>query len=177
VSKKLPLPWLTKADTTLKPTDNGLHARIEEEVHCFAAEAHATFLRVAIRDGDRDVAFETAVLGRLRGGFRVLRLRSSLGTRIELACLFVHVSFGTVPNLWPTPRCLRRQAGRASRERSSRSEEFAHHMDEIAKLRDRLEQSEEQRDSLLRDSALRDSVRDSVVQRESVQVFEAIRER
>jgi hypothetical protein len=34
----------------------------------------------------------------------VLHLRGALGTRIELCYLFVHISLGTVPNLWPTSR-------------------------------------------------------------------------
>ena len=58
-------------------------------------------------DDGEEVAYETAVLGRLRRGYRVLLLRSSLGTRIELCYLFVHVYFGQVINLWPTPRQVR----------------------------------------------------------------------
>ena len=73
-------------------------------MHCVAAEPYATFLRIDVIDGTRAVAYETAVLGRLRGGYRVFRLRSLLGTRIELAHLFVFVTFATELNLWQTSR-------------------------------------------------------------------------
>eukprot|EP00966_Prymnesium_polylepis_P169216 3912751-Prymnesium_polylepis.1 len=66
-------------------------------VHCAAAEPHATFLRIGVIDGRQEVAYETAVLGRLRCGYRVLQLRGGLGTRIELAYLFVRISLGSVP--------------------------------------------------------------------------------
>ena len=75
-----------------------------KQVHCVAAEPHATFLRVSVKDGGQEVAYETAVLGRLRGGYRVFQLRGPLGTRIELCYLFVRVTFGTEPNRWGTPR-------------------------------------------------------------------------
>jgi len=107
VSKSLPLPAITENEMVLSQRFDGLNAVIDEEVHCVAAEPHATFLRIGVVDGGREVAFETAVLGRLRGGFRVLQLRGPLGTRIELCCLFVHVSFVGEANLWPTARQLR----------------------------------------------------------------------
>ena len=45
-------------------------------MHCLASEPEQTFLRVAVLDHTEDekgteVAFETAVLGRLRPGYRV----------------------------------------------------------------------------------------------------------
>ena len=90
------------------------HARsaaFDEKVHCVAAEPHATFLRIGITDGRQgEVAYETAVLGRLRRGYRVLQLRSVLGTRIELCYLFIKIRFGSDPNLWATPRQLRIQS-------------------------------------------------------------------
>ena len=107
LSNTLPLPWHVETEVALAPGDNGMNAAFGEEVHCVAAEPHAAFVRLGIMDGGREVAFEVAVLGRLRGGFRIFQLRSVLGTRIELACLFVHVSFGYVDNLWPNPRQVR----------------------------------------------------------------------
>ena len=74
---------------------------VARQVHCLAAEPHETFLRVAVEDEDDDeVAFETAVLGRLRPGYRVLQLRSRLGTRIELCYLFVRISRGEEDHQW-----------------------------------------------------------------------------
>ena len=89
---------------TVAVENNGLNAVFRQRIHCIAAEPDAVFLHVSVTDGDREVAFETAVLGRLRHGYRVLQLRSMLGTRIELCYLFVKVSFGTEHNLWATPR-------------------------------------------------------------------------
>ena len=81
-----------------------MNAPFAETVHCVAAEPHATFLRISVADSGQEVAYETAVLGRLRPGYRVLQMRGLLGTRIELCYLFVRISFGSEPNLWPTPR-------------------------------------------------------------------------
>jgi len=83
---------------------NGMNAPFNSTVHCVAAEPKATFLRIQVTDGGREIAFETAVLGRLRRGYRVFQLRDALGTRIEIAYLFVKISHGEVPNLWPSPR-------------------------------------------------------------------------
>ena len=53
----------------------------------------------------KQVAFETCVLGRLRSGYRVLRMRdSSLGTRIELCVVLVRITTGAMPHMWATPR-------------------------------------------------------------------------
>eukprot|EP00966_Prymnesium_polylepis_P257476 5948095-Prymnesium_polylepis.1 len=73
-------------------------------VHLVAAEPGATFLRIGVTDLGQEVAFATAILGRLRRGYRVLELRNLLGTKIELCFLFVQISFGSERNLWPTPR-------------------------------------------------------------------------
>ena len=51
---------------------------------------------------------ETAVLGRLRSGYRVLRLRDPpTGTRVELCTLFVRITRGAVPHEWATLKELR----------------------------------------------------------------------
>jgi len=89
---------------TVAVESNGLNAVYRQRIHCIAAEPDAAFVHVSVTDGDREVAFETAVLGRLRHGYRVLQLRGMLGTRIELCYLFVKVSFGTEHNFWATPR-------------------------------------------------------------------------
>jgi len=108
ISKTLPLPPGTEIDSSTGAVEsNGLNAAFRETVHCITAEPHTTFLRVSVADGKHEVAYETVVLGRLRHGYRVLTLRHvATGTRIELAYLFVRLSFGSVPNLWPTARQL-----------------------------------------------------------------------
>ena len=85
-----------------------MNASFDQTVHCIAAGPDATFLRVSVHDGNRqEVAYETAVLGRLRRGYRILQLRGPLGTRIELCYLFVKISFGKEPNEWANPRQAR----------------------------------------------------------------------
>lgn len=54
------------------------------------------------------MAYETAVLGMLRPGYRNFHLRSSrYGTRIEMCTVFVHISFGVEPHAWAKARELR----------------------------------------------------------------------
>ena len=107
VSKDRPLPKEnpTKMDV-IGDASNGLNAEFGETLHCVAAEPHATFLRVGAFDFDdgKEVAYEIAVLGRLRRGFRVLQMRSQLGTRIELCYLFIHCSFGSDANAHASQR-------------------------------------------------------------------------
>ena len=111
VCGSLPLPPLPSSEfRTPWAESDGFAARLGHTVHCVAAEPHATFLRVAVFDGEQEVAYETAVLGRLKGGYRVLLLRGQLGTRIELCQLFVRISFGAVAHEWQTQRELRMQA-------------------------------------------------------------------
>ena len=84
-----------------------MNAPLGETIHCVAAEPYASFLHVSVADGGCDVAYEVAVLGRLRRGYRILQLRSVLGTRIELSYVLVRIQFGNELNVWPTPRQLR----------------------------------------------------------------------
>mmetsp|Transcript_46893 Transcript_46893/g.138406 ORF Transcript_46893/g.138406 Transcript_46893/m.138406 type:complete len:129 (+) Transcript_46893:300-686(+) len=91
-----------------------MNATFDDEIHCVAAEPHATLLHLSVIDRMQEVATKTAVLGRLRGGYRILQLKSLLGTRIELAYLFVRISFEAEVNLWPTPRQLRRRGSVSS---------------------------------------------------------------
>ena len=88
---------------------DGMNVIIDSKVHCIAAEPHTTILRIGVSDRGQEVAFEVAVLGRLRCGYRVLLMRGAAhGTRIELCYLFIHVTVGSEPNLWPTQRQQRR---------------------------------------------------------------------
>jgi len=99
VSTSLPMKVDVGAKiTTPNVKRNGLNAHFGAEVHCVASEPHATFLRIAVLDGLHEAAYMTAILGRLRHGYRIFQLRSSLGTRIELAYVFVRITFGSVAN-------------------------------------------------------------------------------
>ena len=66
-----------------------------------------TVLRVTVEDyiGDARqlVAYETVVLGALRPGYRVLQLRSPLGTRIDGCVLFVRIALGETDVAMPAP--------------------------------------------------------------------------
>jgi len=108
VINTLPLPKRTDVEhTTVTVATNGMNAVFGETLHCLAAEPHATFLRFGVCDGGHEVAYETAVLGRLRQGFRVLQMRGILGTRIELCFLFVRIDVGSEYNTRATERELR----------------------------------------------------------------------
>jgi len=108
ISGILPLPIIVNTEVTLSHHDNGMNAPCGKMVYCVAAEPHATILRIGVKDRKQGlVAYESAVLGRLRGGHRVFQLRSLLGTRIEICYLFVRITFGRERNLWPTPRQMR----------------------------------------------------------------------
>jgi len=139
ISTTLPLTQSILTEVVV-PTlkSGGLNVGIGRTVHCIAAEPHATFLRVGVTDLNQEVAYETAVLGRLRHGYRVLQLRNLRGTRIELCYLFVKVSFGTEPNMWPTPRQIRIQhwmmQSQLSRKSITIAQQAQPHLDEICRL-------------------------------------------
>ena len=85
-----------------------MNAAFDDQFHCAAAQPHATFLRISVSDDGDEVAYDSLVLGRLRRGYRIFKLRSLLGTRIELAYLLVRIVFEeNVVNLWSTPREVR----------------------------------------------------------------------
>mmetsp|Transcript_63635 Transcript_63635/g.189749 ORF Transcript_63635/g.189749 Transcript_63635/m.189749 type:complete len:299 (+) Transcript_63635:1-897(+) len=108
VSKRLPLPDIVETEmVTSSVKANGLCAQFGEKIHCVAAEPHTTFLRVEVSDLSQEVAYAIAVLGRLKPGYRVLQLRSYHGTKIELAYLFVRISFAKMRNIWPSARQVR----------------------------------------------------------------------
>jgi hypothetical protein len=100
----LPLGRELGAEVTTSAADNGVNAVFYQVIHCVAAEPLATFVRIAVVTGRVEVAYETAVLGRLRPGYRVFRMRSMLGTRIELCYLLVNIRFWKEPNMWASPR-------------------------------------------------------------------------
>ncbi|EOD27058.1 hypothetical protein EMIHUDRAFT_204945 [Emiliania huxleyi CCMP1516] len=93
--------------TTAVAEGNGLNPTFDETFHCLAAEPHQTILRVVVEDEGRLVAYETAVLGSLRCGYRCLHLRSPSGTRIDSCCLLLHISVSTEPNTFGTADELR----------------------------------------------------------------------
>ena len=130
VSRVLPLPKTTECEIVTDPRNSdaeltfcgGLNIQFNDQhVHCIAAEPHETFLRVSVHDDKWcDIAYEVVVLGRLRGGYRVVQLRGRLGTRIELCCLLVRISFGGMKNRHYTPR----ESEELVKEQSKRIEEL-----------------------------------------------------
>eukprot|EP00966_Prymnesium_polylepis_P171777 3972663-Prymnesium_polylepis.1 len=111
----LPLTQSVKNDiTTITVEGNGMNAEFYETVHCVAAEPHAAFLRIGVYDDGDEIAYGTAVLARLRAGYRIFQMRGTLGPRIELCYLLVHISFGSEPNLWPTRFCNTRECSQPS---------------------------------------------------------------
>ena len=95
------------------------HSLAFECIICTTAEPNETLLRIAVAVGSQEIAYETCVLAGLRRGYRVFRLRSALGTRIELCYVFVKISFSLETNgirsltQWPSRTALD-QAGRGS---------------------------------------------------------------
>jgi len=137
VSDMLPLPQNIGTEvTTATVVCNGMNAEFEEKIHCVAAEPHATFLHVGVANQGHKVAYETAVLGRLQSGYRVFALRGRLGTRIELACLFVHISSSRLPHLWASSRQLRALNMNRTTSVEAIDKAGAPHIEEIAKLRE-----------------------------------------
>ena len=76
-------------------------------VHCLAAEPAETILRIGVKDGEHEVAYETAVLGVLRRGYRCFQMRSRLGTRIQMCHVLVHIEIGEEPNTFMLNHQLR----------------------------------------------------------------------
>jgi hypothetical protein len=91
--------------TTDTVIGNGLTATFNEVVHCLATEPRETVLKVAVMDGELEVAYEMVVLDTLRGGYRCLSLRSPVGTRIRLCSLLLHISQVEEPNTMSHAAC------------------------------------------------------------------------
>ena len=91
-----------------------------------AAEPKETFLRLAVAVDAQELAFETCVLGRVRSGYRVFRLRSALGTRIELCLLFVKITLGTEANRFNRGRWSYGSEAEESRLMGRRSRQTMH---------------------------------------------------
>jgi hypothetical protein len=99
VSRKLPPEEGATGQASSEQVDgNGFNAVFDETFHCLAAEPRETILRIAVWDHGRMVAYETAVLSTLRGGYRSLQLRDHHGTKIELCFVAVRVDLGSVPH-------------------------------------------------------------------------------
>eukprot|EP00965_Chrysotila_dentata_P011380 371617-Pleurochrysis_carterae.AAC.4 len=105
VSTTLP-PESGSARHVFKPKrcDRG-DAHFNGELHCLAAEPMACVLRIAVIDEEvgQEVAYDTVMLGAVREGYRVIHLRSMLGTRIESCFLLVKISFQFQYNAWVGP--------------------------------------------------------------------------
>jgi len=137
VSDTLPLPENVKTEFTTRAVDNGMNATFDDTVHCVAAEPNAAFLRFGVMDGRKEVAFGSVVLGRLRGGYRTLPLRGVLGTRIECCYLFVHISFGSLPNKWATPSQLKVASHEHRKKSFVAAQELAVLRQQLAELKHR----------------------------------------
>jgi hypothetical protein len=124
LSSSLPVPKSIETEVSLSPLGHGLSIVYEKKVHCVAAEPSQTILRVGVTDGGHEIAFETAVLGRLVPDYRVLPLRGRLGARIELFYLLVRITFGEHKNLWQTSRQLRVQSSTLAKVMAQQEEEF-----------------------------------------------------
>jgi len=161
VSKTLPFAENLETETDLESSFSGsgsgglsTSCTFCETVYCVAAEPRATFLRISVTHEGREIAFETAVLGRLRRGYRIFQLRSPLGTRIELCYLFVRIKFTSEQNMWITPRQWRMQgAASVERQRSNSTraieEEVAKLLsEEKAKLQDEMKKVTRENDEL-----------------------------
>jgi len=113
VSEELPVPERTTSNTVFRTAEvqrNGLNPHFGQLVHCLAQEPRETILKLAVWDAEKEIAYETAVLGVLRSGYRCFHLRSSrYGTRIEMCKLFVHIAFGVEPHVWAKAKELRQQ--------------------------------------------------------------------
>jgi len=129
--------------STAAVSRNGMNAAFGDVMHCVAAEPHSTFIRVGVTDtsSSQEIAFETAVLGRLRRGYRIFQCRGPLGTRIELAYLFVRIQVGQVSHFWQSPRQLRLQSVHLDTQRHNlqrQLEEKAQLANEVIKLHNEL---------------------------------------
>jgi len=144
VSRKLPMPMTAEPEmSTAAVSRNGMNAAFGDVMHCVAAEPHSTFIRVGVTDtsSSQEIAFETAVLGRLRRGYRIFQCRGPLGTRIELAYLFVRIQVGQVSHFWQSPRQLRLQSVHLDTQRHNlqrQLEEKAQLANEVIKLHNEL---------------------------------------
>ena len=113
VSTELPPPaGLEMRVTTQAVERNGLNPRYNTKVHCVAAEPMATILRLVVIDDEKEVAYETVVLGALRRGWRALPMRAMRGCRIDFCCVLIHVAEGTVPVSVLKPQVDRKLAGK-----------------------------------------------------------------
>ena len=126
VGRELPIQQGDEAYTISAPAvkGNGLNAHFGETIHCMAAEPHETFVRVSVLEGKQEVAFEVALLGRLRRGYRVFQLRGLLGTRIELCYMLVRIAFDSESNQWATTRQLRVASGQHRMENAKLKQEL-----------------------------------------------------
>jgi len=138
ICKVLPPPENSETTVTVTATGNGLNAVINTEVQCLAAEPHATILRVSAMDSEAGqvLAYETAVLGRLRRGYRILQMRSPLGTRIQLCYLLVRIGISKEPNFWATAAQMLRMVTREQMDELKQKLMRITTLEELAALQD-----------------------------------------
>jgi len=124
VAHQLPPNRRKRLHTTRCRPTNGLNPRFDETVHCLAQAPNETVVRIAVLDQGEEVAYETAMLGTLRSGYRVFHLRSPFGTRIEACYLFVCVSKGVEPNPWASSEHFQAHLGETERRMKELQEQL-----------------------------------------------------
>jgi len=146
ISRTLPLETnaknaFFKCEAHTSSLSNGFNANVGSTFHCIAEEPLATFLRVAVTNGQQEVAFESAVLGRLKRGFRVLQMRSLPGgTRIELCFILVKIGFGNEAHVAMTSRQMRLQSKLQLKSRGTAVDQIKKLKQELSRLKLGMEQ-------------------------------------
>jgi len=144
ISDVLPIPDTVETELIVPAEEkNAMSILFGKKVYCIAAEPHTTFLRFAVTDGDEVVAYETAVLAKLRTGYRIVQLRSLLGTRIEIAYLFVKIALVDEPNMFSTARQLLISTEQHQNELLTLKRKNLEDGQEIVKLREEVAQLRE----------------------------------
>jgi hypothetical protein len=86
---------------TSSAAGGGLCAVFDAPAHCLVAEPMEALLRVAVLDGEVEVAYEVVVAGAVRDGYRCLPLREpASGTLIDGCTLLLHVERASAPHAW-----------------------------------------------------------------------------
>ena len=79
----------------------GLSVGLDVHSHCLVAEPMESVLRVALLDGETEVAYEAVVVGVLRHGYRCIPLRDpTSGSFIDGCALLVHIERSSAPSAW-----------------------------------------------------------------------------
>ena len=79
----------------------GLSATLDAQAHVLVAEPAEALLRLAVLDGETELAYEALVVGAMRSGYRCIPMRHpASGSPIDGCALLVHVSRSRAPSAW-----------------------------------------------------------------------------